>query len=220
LSNLSLSEKEVVLDRLRDMIVNFNLKGVQATCRDAISLGISPGEIVSEGLGRGLAIVGERYEKQEFFLSELVMAGETMKKAMEVLDPVISGAEGLSVGNVVIGTVKGDLHDIGKNIVSTLLRAAGFRVRDLGVDVPAAQFVKECQTAGRCILGMSALLSVSMPEIGNVVTELEKAGLRGHTQIIIGGAAVTEEFGREAKVDATARDAVLGVEICKSWSRK
>jgi methanogenic corrinoid protein MtbC1 len=207
-----------MLDRLRDAILNFDVEGVQRTCKDALFLGISPVEIVTEGLGRGLAVVGERYEKREYFLSELVIAGEAMKRAMEILDPLMSHTGQPSVGNLIIGTVKGDLHDIGKNIVSTLLKAAGFMVRDLGTDVPTAKFGKECQAAGKCILGVSALLSVSIQEIGNVVAELEKAGLRKQTRIIIGGAAVTEEFGKQERVDATARDAILGVEICKAWS--
>jgi len=213
-----LPENQTMLDRLRDAILNFQIEEVQKTCKDALSLGMSPVDIVTKGLGLGLAVVGERYEKREYFLSDLVMAGETMKKAMEVLDPLINSTEHPSLGHVVIGTVKGDLHDIGKNIVSALLKGAGFKVRDLGIDVPAAQFVKECQAAERCILGMSALLSVSMPEVGNVVAELEKARLREQTRVIIGGAAVTEEFGRQIKVDAIARDAILGVEICKGWS--
>lgn len=215
-----MSEKQSMLDRLRDALVNFDFEGVQKMCKDALSLGISPVEIVTEGLGRGLTIVGERYEKREYFLSELVMAGETMKKAMEILDPLMSGTNQTSLGCVIIGTVEGDLHDIGKNIVSTLLKATGFNVDDIGVDAPAARFVEKCRAAGECILGMSALLSVSMPEIGKVMTELERKGLRGQTRVIIGGAAVTEEFGKQAKVDATARDAILGVEICKRWSRK
>jgi len=209
-----------MLDRLRDAIVNFDLEGVQKICKDALSSGIPPVEIITEGLGRGLTIVGERYEKQEYFLFELVMAAETMKKAMEILDPLMSGMQETLLGRVIIGTVEGDLHDIGKNIVSTLLKAAGFTVDDIGVDVPATRFIDKCQTAGESILGMSALLSVGLPEIGKVVTGLEKAGLRDHTRVIIGGAAVTEELGRRMKVDAAVGDAILGVETCKRWSER
>jgi 5-methyltetrahydrofolate--homocysteine methyltransferase len=212
------AKKRELFEKLRDSVVSFDIEGVQKAAKEALDAGIPPTEIISEGLKKGLDIVGEKYEKKEYFLAELIMAGETMKEAMKVIEPYMIGSGMRPSGRVVIGTVKGDLHDIGKNIVITLLKAAGFEVIDLGVDVPASRFVDEVKRAGRCILGMSALLSVSMPEMRTVINELKKAGLRDTTKVIIGGAVITEEFGRSIGADAAARDAVKGVEICKTWA--
>jgi methanogenic corrinoid protein MtbC1 len=126
------------------------------------------------------------------------------------------------IGRIAIGTVAGDIHDIGKNIVIVLLKAAGFEVTDLGVDVPVSGFVeqarKELSERGRCILGMSALLSVTTPEMENVIRELRKAEIRDSARVIIGGALITAEFGESIGTDAASKDAVEGVKICKRWA--
>jgi 5-methyltetrahydrofolate--homocysteine methyltransferase len=212
------ANEEGILAKLRDAMVSLDVEGVQKASKEALDAGIGPRQIVSEGLKKGLDIIGDKYEKQEYFLAELVMAGETMREAMRVIEPYMKESDLRSTGKVVIGTVKGDLHDIGKNIVTTLLKAAGFEVSDLGVDVPASGYVHEVKKKGKCILGLSALLSVGMPEIENVITKLKETGIRDSTRVIIGGAVVTEQFGKGIGADATARDAVKGLEICKSWA--
>ena len=179
---------------------------------------MDPVEAIEEGLGRGVSIVGGRFETGEAFLVELVMAGEAMKAGTEVLMEEIR-KRGLSVkklGSVVIGTVSGDLHDIGKNIVVSMLEAAGFEVIDLGVDVSADAFVDRVRETEPDVLGMSALLSTTAPEQEKVIEALRKAGLRDKVKVIIGGAAASESWGNRINADAYATDAVEAVTKIKS----
>jgi 5-methyltetrahydrofolate--homocysteine methyltransferase len=168
-----------------------------------------------EGMSKGMEIVGKKFEEGEFFLSDLIMAGETMKAGMEVLKPHLKAGQVKSMGRVVIGTVKGDIHDIGKNIVSTLLSSAGFEVHDLGVDVDVDRFVKAVQEFKAHILAMSALLTVTMPYMEEVIKAVEKAGIRSQLKIIVGGAPLSEDYAKRIGADAYAEDAVTGVEKCK-----
>jgi len=209
--------EEEILSKLRDAIVNLDIEGVQKACREAIDAGIPAYKAVTDGMAKGMEIVGEKYENGEYFLAELIMAGETMKEGMKVLEPYLKGGEARVLGKVVIGTVKGDLHDIGKNIVVTLLTAAGFEVIDLGVDVPPEKFVEAVKKNNPDIVGMSALLTTTMIEMENVIKVLKEAGLRDKVKIIIGGAPITQEYAEKIGADAAARDAVEGVNICKTW---
>jgi 5-methyltetrahydrofolate--homocysteine methyltransferase len=212
-----MKQKEI-LDRLRDSIVNLDIEGVKRACQEALAEGIPPIEAVTEGMAKGMDIVGQKYEAKEFFLSELIMAGEVMKEGMAVLEPYLKEAEVKKSGKILLGTVKGDLHDIGKNIVAMLLGAAGFEVIDLGVDVPAEKFVEAVRTYKPKILGLSALLTTTMLEMENVIRELEKAGLRKQLKVIVGGAPITKEYAKKIGADANAPDAVAGVNICKEWA--
>jgi len=209
--------EEEILAKLRDAIVNLDIEGVQKACKEAIDARIPAYKAVTHGMAKGMEIVGEKYENGEYFLAELIMAGETMKEGMKVLEPHLKGGEVKKVGKVVIGTVKGDLHDIGKNIVVTLLNAAGFEVVDLGVDVSPEKFVEAVKQNNPDIVGISALLTTTMTEMGNVIKALKEAGLRDRVKIIIGGAPITLEYAEKIGADAAARDAVEGVNICKSW---
>jgi len=209
--------EEEILCKLRDAIVNLDIEGVQKACREAIDAGIPAYKAVTDGMAKGMEIVGEKYENGEYFLAELIMAGETMKEGMKVLEPYLKGGEVKKIGKVVIGTVRGDLHDIGKNIVVTLLNTAGFEVYDLGVDVPPEKFVEAVKQNNPEIVGMSALLTTTMIEMENVIKALKDAGLRDKVKIIIGGAPITQEYAEKIGADAAARDAVEGVNICKSW---
>lgn len=210
-------KEKKMLNRLRDCIVNLDIEGVKRACQEALNEGIPPIKAVTEGMSKGMDIVGQKYEEKEFFLAELIMAGEVMKEGMAVLGPHLKEAEVKRLGRVLLGTVRGDLHDIGKNIVATLLGAAGFDVIDLGVDVPAKRFIEAVRTHKPKILGMSALLTTTMLEMGNVIRELEKAGLRKHVKVIVGGAPLTEEYAKRIGADAYAPDAVTGVNTCKGW---
>jgi len=209
-------EKEV-LGKIRDAIVNLDIEGVQKACKEAVDLGIPAYRAVTDGMAKGMEIVGQKYENNEYFLAELIMAGETMKEGMMVLEPHLKAGDIKTIGKVVIGTVRGDLHDIGKNVVVTLLNAAGFEVTDLGVDVPAEKFVEAVKNTNSNIVGMSALLTTTMVEMENVIKALKEARLRGKVRIIIGGAPITQEYAEKIGADAAARDAVEGVNICKSW---
>lgn len=212
-----MSRKEEILARLRDAIVNLDYEGIRDVAKEAIEAGLSPYEAIMEGMAKGMDIVGQKYEQGEYFLAELIMAGETMKEGLSVLEPYMKKGEIKHIGKVVIGTVEGDLHDIGKNIVITLLTASGFEVVDLGVDVSAEKFVEAVRKHKPDIVAMSALLTTTMVNMEKVVKALEEAGLRDKVKIIVGGAPLTEEFAKQIGADAYGRDAVVGVEICRRW---
>ncbi len=171
---------------------------------------------IIDSCNEGMVAVGELFSKCEYFISQLIFSAEILKGVMKRLDPVLQGAAGSgSKGKVVIGTVKGDIHDIGKNIVVTLLQGSGFNVIDLGVDVPAEKFVDALKESGASVLGMSALLNFTYPEMKSVVDAVTSAGLRDKVKIIIGGAPVNEQVREFTGADFAAGDAVAGVEICK-----
>ena len=151
------------LQRLRDSIINFDIDGIKLVAREAIKAGIPAYEAVMEGLSKGMDILSERYRRNECFLSELIMAGETMKAAMEVLEPHLKASPGKMSGVIVLGTVYGDMHDLGKNIVAILLKSASFEVIDLGVDVPPEIFVDVVKEKSVDILAMSSLLLQRCP---------------------------------------------------------
>lgn len=211
-----MKEKEI-LERLRDSVVNLDINGAEQACKDALAANIPPYKAVMDGMAKGMEIVGQKYEAKEYFLAELIMAGEVMKEGMKILEPYLKKGDLKVTGKVVIGTVRGDLHDIGKNIVVTLMKAAGFEVIDLGVDVPAEKFVKAARKHKPDILAISALLTVTMPEMETVIKEIEKSGLRSKVKVIIGGAPITTEYAKKIGADAAAKDAVEGVNRCKMW---
>jgi 5-methyltetrahydrofolate--homocysteine methyltransferase len=212
-------DKQQVLREISEAITNFDPARAAELCGTAISMGVPPYEIIVDGMARGMEVVSKRYESGDYFLSELVMAGETMKAALEVVEPHLmkNGAE--SRGTVVIGTVQGDLHDIGKHIFGNLLRGAGFRVIDLGFDVSPAAFADEVERTRPDILGMSALITTTMTSMADTIAELKRRGLRAMVKVIIGGAAVDAAYASSIGADAAARDAVEGVSICKEWTK-
>jgi methylmalonyl-CoA mutase cobalamin-binding domain/chain len=163
-----------------------------------------------------MTVVGDKYEKGEYFLAELVVAAEVMKEALAVITPYVKGELGAR-GKVVIATVEGDLHDLGKNIVTSLLKANGFDVIDLGVNVPAQKIVDAVKEHKSDIVGMSALLSITMPKMGEVTEALKKAGLRDNVKVIVGGAALVPEFARKIGADHKAANALEGVKKCLEW---
>jgi corrinoid protein of di/trimethylamine methyltransferase len=216
-SEVTAVDKSAILHRLRNAIVKFDIDEVKEICNEALQQGIPAYEIVIEGMAKGMEVVGEKYECGDFFLSELIMAGETMKEGMKILEPHLKAGNGISKGKVVIGTVEGDLHDIGKNIAATLLKASGFDVIDLGADVSPSKFLQQLQDSKAEILGMSALLSTTMVKMADTVDAITRAGIREKVKVIIGGAPVNAAYATEIGADAAAKDAVDGVAICKSW---
>jgi 5-methyltetrahydrofolate--homocysteine methyltransferase len=181
-----------------------------------MSAGISPIKAIN-GLTEGLKIVGEKFEKKEYFLSELIVAAEIMKEGMSVIQPHIEGEAQKAKGKIVLATVQGDSHDIGKNLVGAFLRVSGFDVIDLGVDVPTDKIVEAVKVEKPQILGLSALLTVTMPAMGEVIKQLSMAGLRSHVKIIVGGSPVTKEFADKIGADYRAADAVDGANKCIAW---
>jgi len=215
---LGMASKEEILERIKNLLIDIKIDEVEEAVKEALDAGLSPLEIIEGGLAPAMRVIGDKFEKGEYFLAELVAAGETFKEILtNMLRPKMMerGEITKKLGRVVIGTVRGDLHDIGKNIVATMLESAGFEVYDLGVDVPPEEFVRKAKEVGADIVAMSALLTTTMMEMKNVIEELKKAGIRDKVKVIIGGAPITEEFAKEIGADAYGEDAVKAVKICK-----
>jgi methanogenic corrinoid protein MtbC1 len=205
--------EESYLDRLKECVASLDVEGIVRICREALAAGIAPPRIL-DGMARGMDVVGAKYEAGEYFLAELIMAGETMTAGMKVIEPLLKEGTLEKVGSI-IGTASGDIHDIGKNIVAMLMRAEGFGVVDLGVDVSADRFVQALRAHKPDILAMSALLTIAMPEMETVIRKVEESQLRRNVIIVTGGAFVTEDFAKRIGADAYGPTAVSGVKTCK-----
>jgi methanogenic corrinoid protein MtbC1 len=165
----------------------------------------------------GMGIVGDLFEKGEYFVGDLIFAGELLTEAINTLKPVIGAKSDTKAGKIVLGTVHGDLHDIGKNIFRSMAEAAGFEVHDLGIDQPASAFVKKVKEVNPNIVGMSGVLTLAIESMKNTVEELKQAGLRDRVKIIIGGNPVTKEACEYVGADAFTTNAAEGVKICQGW---
>ncbi len=166
---------------------------------------------------QGMAIVGDLFEKNEYFVGDLIFAGELLTQAIDILKPVLGGEESQKVGKVVIGTVEGDLHDIGKNIFGSMIEAAGFEVYDLGIDVTAAAFVDKVKEVKPQIVGMSGVLTLALDAMKATVDALNEAGVRDGVRVIIGGNPVNEDACKHIGADAFTTNAAEGVKICQGW---
>ena len=210
-----------VLGELGDAIVKLKSEEqVRTLLSAAISQGFSASQIVEKGVRKGLQTVGEKYEAGEYFLSELLYAGSLVEGLLQTLKPRTGDEELERKGMIVLGTVRGDVHDIGKNIFKMLADSSGFEVRDLGVDVNPATFVEEVEKSAPNVLGLSTLLTTTLVEMKSTVEAVGRADARSKLKILLGGNAVKKEFGVETGADATALDAVEGLEICKGWTKK
>lgn len=209
--------QERCLEALRNSVVNLDFESVTRAAKDTMNAGVDPFKAIEEGLGAGVRLVGEKFERKEYFLSELVVAAEVMKEGMSVIKPYIKGEGAKAKGKVILATVRGDNHDIGKNLVATMLMVSGFDVVDLGVDVPTETIVEAVKTIKPQILGLSALLTVTMPEMGKAIKDLKAISLRENLKVIVGGSPVTKEFAEKIGADYRAEDAVDGVRKCIEW---
>jgi methylmalonyl-CoA mutase cobalamin-binding domain/chain len=207
---------ESLFGEIKAALVEFDVELLKVKVQEAFDQGVKAEEIIKV-LSEGMDVVGEMYEAGEYFVTSLIIAGEAMKEAIEVLEPHLSGKGGAKRGKIVMATVAGDIHDIGKNIFTTLMDTAGFKVIDLGVDVSAETIVGAVKEHKPDILGLSALLTTNLEQFPLIVEMLEKEGLRSSVKIVVGGATVTEEYSREAGVDALSKSAVEGVNVCKAW---
>jgi 5-methyltetrahydrofolate--homocysteine methyltransferase len=178
---------------------------------------IPPMEILNKGLIAGLAIIGEKFGRQEAFVPELITAGMAMKESLDLLRPIFEKSGAPSMGTVVIGTVEGDVHDVGKNIVAMMLQGAGFKVHDLGIDIPPAKFVEAVKKYQPNILALSALYTPTRLAMKETIKAMEENGLRKKMKIIIGGAPIDQNFCDLIKADGYAPDAPQGVQLCKKW---
>jgi 5-methyltetrahydrofolate--homocysteine methyltransferase len=197
------------------IIAGLVIDGEEAQVRElveqAITEGVEPLKVLNDGLIAGMDVVGERMGKYEMYLPEVILSAMTMKAGMDVLRPLLAASGFESGAKVVLGTVKGDIHEIGKDLVGIMLEGGGFEVVDLGKDVPPEEFVRATLEEKAKIVGMSALLTTTMPQMRITIEALKAAGLREKVKVIIGGAPVTAEYARQIGADGYGRDAVAAV---------
>ncbi len=205
-----------LMEELAIALYNGEAEKVAELTRKALDEGIPPEEILNKGLIAGMDKVGKDFRDGILFVPEVLVAAYAMKAGMEILRPLLAETGASGLGTFVIGTVKGDLHDIGKNMVAMMMEGAGFKVVDLGVDTPTEKFVEAVKNYNPHILGMSALLTTTMVEMRKVIKALEEAGLREKVKVMVGGAPVTQEFAEEIGADGYAPNASLAVEKAKA----
>ena len=198
-------------------IIDGEVENAERLARQAVEQGVDPLEAINKGFVVGVNYVGEQYAQGDMFLPDLVLAGEAMKAAVAVLEPEMArrGAERKMLGKVVLGTVAGDIHEIGKTLVGTMLSASGFQVYDLGVDVPLDRFVEKVREVNADIVGLSALLTTTMAKQRDVIEALDELGLRPKVKVMIGGAPVTGSWVDEIGADGTSEDAIGAVAVAK-----
>ncbi len=205
------------LEQLQEAIINGIPDQARELASQALASGVAPLTAIEQALNPGMQIVGDKYETGDYFIPDLVMAAEAMKAAMTVFEPVLVERQEKRqvLGTVVIGTVEGDIHEIGKSLVATMLAAASFQVYDLGVDVPVAKFVKQVQETGANVVGLSALLTTTMRNQEAVIEALKEAGLRDKVKVVIGGAPASPEWTETIEADAYAENANEAVGVVK-----
>ena len=192
-------------------------KLVVGLVQEALDEGNSPVEILNKGMIDAMSVVGEKFKNNEIFVPEMLVAARAMKKGVEVLKPSLGGSSDISIGKAVIGTVQGDLHDIGKNLVCLMIESAGFEVQDLGVDVPAEKFVEAAADPDVKIVGVSALLTTTMPAMKATVEALNAAPNRADFKVMVGGAPITQAFADEIGADAYTPDAATAASVAKAF---
>lgn len=203
------------LNQLTDAILKGDAKSAVAVTRDALASGGDPIDLVTRYMIPAMDEVGKRFECQEYFVPELLLSARAMKGALEIIRPLLIERGATPTGRVVIGTVKGDLHDIGKNLVASMLEGSGFEVIDLGTDVAPAKFVAEAQAKRADLVALSALLTTTMPAMRVTVEEFQKAGIRGRIKIIIGGAPVTQQYADQIGADGYSDNANGAVALAR-----
>jgi len=188
---------------------------VKALTQKALDAGESPDKILKEGLIKAMDRIGVLFKNNEIYIPEVLIAARAMHAGLAVLKPILAKSTASAAAKIVIGTVKGDLHDIGKNLVGMMLEGAGFEVIDAGIDTPAEKFVQVAKEKGAQVIGMSALLTTTMMQMKATVESLQAAGLKGKVKIVVGGAPVTDEFARQIGADGYAPDAASAVSMVK-----
>lgn len=210
--------KEETFSAMRQSIIDGAPDTAAALAQQALAAGVPPLDAINHGFVPGMQEVGEQYSQGQMFLPDMMASAEAMRAAMIVLDPELKklGAERPMAGIVILGTTKGDIHEIGKTLVGTLLSANGFRVYDLGVDVPGEKFAAKVREVNADIVGVSALLTTTMRNQKTVIEALEKEGLRSQVKVIVGGAPVTRRWAEEIGADGYGKDAMSAVALAKS----
>ena len=205
---------EEMYEKLTQSVIEGEPDEAEELAKQALDQGLDPLTCINEGLTKGIQRVGELFASGEYFLPELIIGAEAMKRALAVLEPAMVGDQSREVvGRVVLGTVEGDMHEIGKTLVGTMLIANGFKVIDIGVDQSADQFVAAVKENDADMVGASALLTTTMLQQKKLIEALEEAGLRDQVKVMVGGAPVTESFASEIGADGYAEDAISAVDL-------
>ena len=204
------------LQELADLIINGKAPDTEKLTQELLDSGMTPREVLNNGLILGMGEVGRRFKNNEFYVPEVLIAARAMKAGMKILKPKLSETGVKPIAKIVIGTIKGDLHDIGKNLVGMMLEGAGFEVIDLGVDVTAEKFIEAAKENQAEVIGMSALLTTTMVNMSSTVELLKKEGLTDSIKIIIGGAPVTQSYADEIGANGFAQDAASAAELLKN----
>jgi methanogenic corrinoid protein MtbC1 len=204
-------------DQLAMAISDLEEQKVLKLVQERLAAGVDPVAILND-CREGMMLVGQRYQAGEYFLSELIMAGEIFKQANQLVGEQFASAGGPTRGAVVVGTVKGDIHDIGKDLVVSMLKAANYAVHDLGVDVAPQKFVEAVQETGATVVGLSGLLTIGFEAMKDTVAALGAAGLRPKVKVMVGGGPVTEQVRQYAGADALGHDAQAAVTLCNQWT--
>jgi corrinoid protein of di/trimethylamine methyltransferase len=213
-----MAEEAGHMNALKEALLEMDYDKMKKAAEEAMAAGVDPLKAVTEALSPAMGIIGGKFQSGEYYLPELIVAGDVMKEGMKIIGPYMKGKSREPGRKFVIAAVEGDNHDIGKNIVGTLLSARGFEVIDLGTDVPARKIVDAVKEHHPVILGLSALLTVTMPKMGEVIQALKAAGLRDQIKVIIGGTSVTPGFARKIGADHSSTEAAEGVEKCVGWA--
>jgi len=214
LENQETSMSEELFKQLAQAVIDGEPEDAEALAKQALEQGLDPLACINQGLMKGIQEVGELFSKGEYFLPELIIGADAMKQALDILEPALMGDQKREVvGRVVLGTVSGDLHEIGKTLVGTMLTANGFQVTDIGVDKSPEDFVAAIKEANADIVGASALLTTTMLQQQNLIEAIEAAGMRNQVKVMVGGAPVTERFAKEIGADGYAEDAISAVNL-------
>jgi len=208
------------LSKLRDAIIDGDDARALEITNEALQQDADPAELINTWMIPAMDEVGRRFEAQEFFFPEMLLAARAMQRALDPLRPLLAASGAKPAGRIVIGTVKGDLHDIGKNMVGYMLEGAGFEIHDIGIDVPAEKFLEAVDTYNADIIAISALLTTTMPEMAAILDKLKQAGMRSRIKVMVGGAPVTRSFADEIGADGFGESAGSAVSVARSLMRK
>jgi 5-methyltetrahydrofolate--homocysteine methyltransferase len=208
---------EAIFEKMAEALIAGKQDEVKKLAQEALDKGASAKQVLDQGLLAGMDVVGKRFKAGDMFIPEVLLCARCMHGAMDILRPFLSESDAAGMGTFVIGTVEGDLHDIGKNLVSMMLQGAGFKVVDLGTNITSAQFVEAVKQHKPKVLGMSALLTTTMPKMEETISALKEAGIRDQVKIMAGGAPVTQDFVNKIGADAYGANAASAVDKAKEF---
>ena len=212
---MSVNDKEVIMKKLTDAVIVGDTAAAEQTAKDALAAGISAYDAIMNGLAEGMKTVGDKYEKKEYFLPDMLISADAMYAGLNILTPHIPKSESKSKGKIVLGVVEGDIHDIGKNIVKIMLTASGYEVVDLGRDVPTADFIEKAKSEGAQVIAMSTLLTPTLMSMKTVEDKLKEEGMKDKVKTVIGGGATSEDWKSKIGSDAYGKDASEAVDKVK-----